>query len=101
MGSFRKHGPPPLAWPILQCVLLRLGEQQNVMVVPSQAVQAGQQGQLCFRRETEHDRGRPASNAWGKQSNNETQILQGLSVGETVVTDGQVTPGSGHEGLLH
>jgi membrane fusion protein, multidrug efflux system len=70
-------------------VLLRLGEQRNAVVVPSQAIQAGQQGQFVF----------VVSSAMtvdvrqvtvGQTVENQTEILKGLSTGETVVTDGQV-----------
>ncbi len=71
-------------------VLLRLGEQQNVMVVPSQAVQSGQQGQFVFVVKPNMTVDVQQVTV-GQTVENETQILQGLSVGETVVTDGQVS----------
>ncbi len=70
-------------------VLLRLGEQQNVLVVPSQAVQAGQQGDYVFVTKPDMTVDVRQVNV-GQTVNNETEVLQGLSPGETVVTDGQV-----------
>lgn len=71
-------------------VRLRLGEQRDVLVVPTEAVQAGQQGQFVFvvkpnmtvevRQVTT-----------GQATEDKVEILRGLSVGETVVTDGQVS----------
>lgn len=69
--------------------LLRLGEQRNVIVAPAQAIQTDQQGKFVFV---------VASNmtvevrqvSAGQTVENETEILKGLAVGETVVTDGQV-----------
>ena len=70
-------------------VLLRLGEQQNVLVVPSQAVLAGQQGDYVFVTRPDMTVDVRQVNV-GQTVNNETEVLQGLSPGETVVTDGQV-----------
>lgn len=70
-------------------VLLDLGKQQNVLVVPSEAVQAGQQGDYVFVV-------RPDLTVEvrqvkvGQAVNGRTEVQQGLSAGETVVTDGQV-----------
>jgi multidrug efflux system membrane fusion protein len=70
-------------------VVLNLGEQQNVLVIPSQAVQAGQQGDYVFVV-------KPGMTVdvqqvkVGHTVNNKTEVLQGLSLGEIVVTDGQV-----------
>jgi membrane fusion protein, multidrug efflux system len=70
-------------------VLMNLGEQQNALVIPSQAVQAGQQGDYVFVV-------KPNMTAEVRQVNvghafeNKTEVLQGLSIGEIVVTDGQV-----------
>lgn len=70
-------------------VLLRLNEEQNVLVVPSQAVQTGQQGDYVFV--TKPDMTVDVRQVKvGQSVNNQTQVLQGLSEGETVVTDGQV-----------
>ena len=70
-------------------VLLRLNEQQNVLVVPSSAVQTGQQGDYVFVTKPDMTVDvRPVK--IGQSVNGQTQVLQGLSAGETVVTDGQV-----------
>jgi membrane fusion protein, multidrug efflux system len=71
-------------------ILLRLGEQQNVMVVPSQAVQDGQQGKFIFvvKPDMTVD---VRQVTVGQSVENQDEVLQGLSVGETVVTDGQVS----------
>lgn len=76
-------------------VLLRLGEQQNVLVVPAPAVQAGQQGDYVFVAKSDMTV-EVRQVTVGQTVNDKTQILQGLSAGETVVTDGQVrlVPGS-------
>ncbi len=70
-------------------ILLRLNQQEDVLVVPSQAVQTGQQGDYVFV--TKPDMTVDVQQVkTGQSVNNKTQILQGLSGGETVVTDGQV-----------
>jgi membrane fusion protein, multidrug efflux system len=70
-------------------VLLKLGEQQNVLVVPSEAVQSGQQGDYVFV--VKQDKTVDVRQVKvGQTANNETEVLQGLAAGETVVTDGQV-----------
>jgi multidrug efflux system membrane fusion protein len=69
--------------------LLRLGEQHNVIVAPAQAVQTDQQGKFVFvvaSNMTVEVRQVTA----GQTVENQTEILKGLAVGETVVTDGQV-----------
>ncbi len=70
-------------------ILLRLGEQQNVLVVPSQAVQAGQQGDYVFVTKPDMTVDVRKVNV-GRTVNDNTEVLEGLSLGETVVTDGQV-----------
>ena len=59
------------------------------MVVPSQAVQTGQQGDYVFVAKPDMTVDVRQVKV-GQTVNNQTQILEGLSVGETVVTDGQV-----------
>ena len=70
-------------------VLLDLGEQQNVLTVPSEAVQSGQQSDYVFVVKSDMTvavrQVKP-----GNTANGETEVQQGLSAGETVVTDGQV-----------
>ena len=70
-------------------VLLRLNEEQNVLVIPSQAVQTGQQGDYVFV--TKPDMTVEVRKVKvGQSVNNQSQVLEGLSEGETVVIDGQV-----------
>jgi membrane fusion protein, multidrug efflux system len=75
-------------------VLLRLNEEQNVLVVPSQAVQTGQQGDYVFVTKPDMTVDVRQLKV-GRSVNNQTEVLQGLSEGETVVTDGQVRLVSG------
>jgi membrane fusion protein, multidrug efflux system len=70
-------------------VVLDLGSQQNVLVVPSQAVQAGQQGEYVFVVKPDMT-AEVHQVKVGNSVNNLTEVLQGLSAGETVVTDGQI-----------
>jgi membrane fusion protein, multidrug efflux system len=70
-------------------VLLRLNEEQNVLVVPSQAVQTGQQGDYVFVTKPDMTVDVRQLKV-GRSVNNQTEVLQGLSEGETVVIDGQV-----------
>jgi multidrug efflux system membrane fusion protein len=76
-------------------VVLNLGEQHDVLVIPSQAVQAGQQGDYVFVVKPEMTVDVRQVKV-GHTTNNQTEVLEGLSPGETVVTDGQVrlVPGS-------
>lgn len=70
-------------------VTLNLGERRNVLVIPSEAVQAGQRGNYVFVV-------KPGMTVdvqqvkVGLTVNNQAEVLQGLSAGEMVVTDGQV-----------
>lgn len=71
-------------------VLLRLGERRGVLVVPSEAIQTGQQGKFVFvvtPKMTVDVR----QVTIGQSTADKVEILQGLSTGETVVTDGQVS----------
>ena len=70
-------------------VVLNLGAQQNVLVIPSQAVQAGQQGDYVFVVKPDMTVDVQQVKV-GHTTNNMTEVLAGLSLGETVVTDGQV-----------
>ncbi len=76
-------------------VLLKLGEQQNVLVVPSQTVQTGQQGDYVFVVKPDKTVDVRQVKV-GQAANGQMEVLQGLAAGETVVTDGQVrlVPGS-------
>ena len=81
-------------------VLLRLGQQQNVLVVPSQAVQAGQQGDYVFV--TKPDMTVDVRQVKvGQTVNNETEILQGLSARRNRGHRRAGAPGSGHQSLFH
>ncbi len=70
-------------------VLLNLGQQQNVLVVPSQSVQMGQQGDYVFVVKPDKTVDVRQVKV-GQTVNNQTEIVQGLNPGEMVVTDGQV-----------
>ena len=68
---------------------LQLDELTNAIVVPSQTVQAGQNGQFIFVVKAD----KTVEQRVVKTSvtvNGETVIASGLSAGETVVTDGQL-----------
>lgn len=70
-------------------VALTLGEQADVVVIPSNAVQTGQQGPYVFVVKDDHtveSRAVVVSRALGEQ----TVIEEGVEPGETVVTDGQL-----------
>ncbi|MDR3565471.1 MAG: efflux RND transporter periplasmic adaptor subunit [Negativicutes bacterium] len=76
-------------------VVLKLGEQQNAIVVPSEAVMNGQKGTYVFVVKDDMTvEARPVvqDRVIGKVA----VITKGLTAGETVVTDGQVNlrPGS-------
>ncbi len=88
MGTFAN--PDHRLWPgQFSNALLRLGEQQNVLIVPSQAIQAGQQGDFVFIVKPDMTVAVRQVKT-GQTAENQTEILQGLEPGETVVTDGQV-----------
>jgi multidrug efflux system membrane fusion protein len=83
-------------WPGQFCnVTLDLGEQQDVLAVPSEAVQAGQSGDYVFIVKPDKTVDVRQVRV-GNSVNGQTVVLQGLAEGETVVTDGQVrlVPGS-------
>lgn len=68
---------------------LQLAELTNAVVVPSQAVQAGQNGPFVFAVNADKTvEVRPVKT--GVTVKGETAILSGLQAGETVVTDGQL-----------
>jgi membrane fusion protein, multidrug efflux system len=76
-------------------VVVTLTTDQTAIVVPTTAVQAGQQGQYVFVvKEDQTADLRPVTVA--RTVGNESVIQEGLTVGETVVTDGQLrlVPGS-------
>ena len=70
-------------------VVLRLAEQQNVLVVPAQTIQTGQQGDYVYVVKPNMTVAAQQVTV-GRTVNNLTEVLKGLSVGETVVTDGQL-----------
>jgi membrane fusion protein, multidrug efflux system len=70
-------------------VVIRLTTQPNAVLVPSQAVQSGQQGQFVFVVKPDLTaEARPVK--VGKAVGEETVIESGLKPEETVVTDGQL-----------
>ncbi|MFN6536068.1 MAG: efflux RND transporter periplasmic adaptor subunit [Nostoc sp. EkiNYC01] len=76
-------------------VVLKLSEQPNMITVPSQAIQTGQQGQFVFLVKPDKTvEMRPVT--VGDTIGNETAIKQGLQPGEQIVTDGQfnLVPGA-------
>ena len=70
-------------------VVLNLGSQQDVLVIPSQAVQTGQQGDYVFVVKPDMTADVRQIKV-GTSVNNQTEVLEGLSAGEAVVIDGQV-----------
>ena len=76
-------------------VVVTLTTDPSAVVVPSAAVQTGQQGQYVFVVKPDHTvELRPVTVA--RASDKETVLKDGLRPGETVVTDGQLrlTPGA-------
>jgi multidrug efflux system membrane fusion protein len=70
-------------------VVLTLTEEPNALVVPSKAIQTGQEGQYVFVVKPNLTvESRPVVS--GLTLNNETVIQKGLNPGENVVTDGQL-----------
>jgi membrane fusion protein, multidrug efflux system len=70
-------------------VTLRLAEQENAVVVPSQTVQTGQQGDYVFVVRPDKTVNVQKVKV-GRTVNGDTEILDGLQPGQTVVTDGQI-----------
>ena len=77
-------------WPgQFSTVLLRLAEDENATVVPSQAVQTGQKGDLVYVVTSDSTaEERPVKVA--RTYNGDSVISSGLAPGETVITDGQL-----------
>ena len=76
-------------------VTLRLGTQSNALVVPSHAVQTGQDGTYVFVVKPDGTvESRPV--ATGSRADQEMVVEKGLEAGEVVVTEGQMrlAPGS-------
>jgi multidrug efflux system membrane fusion protein len=75
-------------------IVLTLTEEPNAIVIPSQAIQTGQEGQYVFVIKPDLTvESRPVVS--GLTLNNETVIQKGLNSGEKVVTDGQLRLYSG------
>ena len=70
-------------------VVLTLTREPNAIVVPSQAIQTGQQGQYVFVV-NEDLTVEPRPVVVGRFVSNETVVQKGLLAGEKVVTDGQL-----------
>ncbi|MGA2515604.1 MAG: efflux RND transporter periplasmic adaptor subunit [Thermodesulfobacteriota bacterium] len=70
-------------------VTLTLTTQPNAILIPSQAVQAGQEGQYVFVIKPDFTaEQRPV--VTGRTLNNKTVVEKGVQAGERVVTDGQL-----------
>ncbi len=77
-------------WPgQFSTVLLRLAEDENATVVPSQAVQTGQNGDIIWVVKTDKTVEQRSVKV-GRTVGAESVILTGVRPGETVVTDGQL-----------
>jgi membrane fusion protein, multidrug efflux system len=70
-------------------VLLRLAEDENATVVPTQAVQTGQDGDYIYVVKTNMTVEKRNIKV-GRTAGADTVILNGIQPGETVVTDGQL-----------
>jgi membrane fusion protein, multidrug efflux system len=75
-------------------VVLRLAERENVLVVPSAAVETGQHGTYVFAIKPDMT-AEVRTVKTGRTVGGVTEITQGLAAGETVVTDGQIRLVSG------
>lgn len=70
-------------------VVLTLTTEPNALVVPSQAIQAGQQGPYVFVIKPDLTvEARPV--VPGRPLENDTIVQRGLAAGERVVTEGQI-----------
>ena len=87
-GTFTNHGKK--LWPgQFVNVALTLTTEPNAIVVPSQTIQTGQEGQYVFVVKSDLTV-ESRSVVAGRTVNNETVIEKGLQVNERVVTDGQL-----------
>jgi multidrug efflux system membrane fusion protein len=75
-------------------VSMQLSVEAHALVIPTAAVQAGQQGQFVYVVKNNVAEMRPVRIAW--TDGGTTVIEQGVAVGDKVVTDGQLrlTPGA-------
>lgn len=76
-------------------VVMTLATERNALVIPTQALQQGQQGTFVFIIKNDNT-AENRSVTVGQTIGTDTVITKGISAGETVVTDGQVriVPGS-------
>ncbi|HTV60197.1 MAG TPA: efflux RND transporter periplasmic adaptor subunit [Verrucomicrobiae bacterium] len=87
-GAF--PNPDHRLWPgQFSTVTLRLSEEENAITVPSQAVQTGQDGQFVYVVSSD-DRAESRPVKVARTINGDSVISQGITPGETVVTDGQL-----------
>jgi multidrug efflux system membrane fusion protein len=70
-------------------VVLTIGAESGVTVVPTEAVQTGQQGSYAFVVKADQTVENRALTV-GRTIGRETVIAKGIAPGETVVTDGQL-----------
>lgn len=70
-------------------VVLTVGKEANATVVPSEAIQTGQQGPYAFVVKQDHTVENRILSI-GRTVGRETVITKGIAPGETVVTDGQL-----------
>jgi len=70
-------------------VLLRLAEDENTIVVPTQAVQTGQKGDFIYVVKSDM-RAEQRSVKVGRTVGGSTVISSGIQAGDTIVTDGQL-----------
>lgn len=93
-GTFANKGRK--LWPgQFTDVLITLASRQSAVVVPSQAIQTGQEGEFVYVVKPDNTvEMRPVTAA--AAAGEETVIEKGLAAGETVVIDGQLrlTPGA-------
>ena len=77
-------------WPgQFSTVLLRMAEDENATVVPSQAVQTGQRGDMIWVVKSDSSVDQRNVRV-GRTVGSDSVILSGVQPGETVVTDGQL-----------
>lgn len=76
-------------------VVVHLNQQENVLTIPAQAVQTGQDGDYVFVVKPDMTVA-VRQVKMGQTVENRSEVLSGLSADETIVTDGQVrlVPGS-------
>jgi len=70
-------------------VVITVGKEAKTTVVPSEAVQTGQQGQYAYVVKPDHTVEMRIVTS-GRTMDRETTITKGIAPGETVVTDGQL-----------